>query len=208
MATSGHEVRQAGAMTLRCVAAADIAAQAWRNGGGRTRELLAWPAPDDWTMRVSVAGIDTDGPFSAFPGVERWFAVVEGAGVMLAFGGVERRVVAGDAPLRFDAAPAPRCRLIDGPTVDLNLMLRGGRGVMQPAKSGVAWEAASAVRALFAAVAGLWQGPGETMRVAPRTLAWTDAAPDALGAWTFVADVPGPTVAGWWLGYSPDRAPA
>ena len=57
--------------------------QPWRNGGGVTRELLAWPDGGDWRVRVSVADIDADGPFSAFPGVERWFAVLEGAGVAL-----------------------------------------------------------------------------------------------------------------------------
>jgi len=27
----------------------------WRNGGGVTRELLAWPDSKDWALRVSVA---------------------------------------------------------------------------------------------------------------------------------------------------------
>jgi len=194
-------------MSRRCIVAADIAAQAWRNGGGRTRELLAWPAPDRWTMRVSLADIDADGPFSAFPGVERWFAVVAGAGVALAFGAAEQRVVAGDAPLCFDAALTPRCRLLDGPTVDLNLMLREGRGVMRQVEPGVAWEQAFAIRALFANVAGAWWGNGESVRVAPRTLCWADTANGGRGAWTFVADTPASPVAGWWLGYTPHGAP-
>jgi hypothetical protein len=45
------------------------------------------------------------------------------------------------------------------------------------------------------------------MRVAPRTLAWADAANDDGGAWSFVADTPGPAVPGWWLGYTPQRTP-
>ena len=29
----------------------------WRNGGGVTRELLAWPDSKDWALRVSVADV-------------------------------------------------------------------------------------------------------------------------------------------------------
>jgi uncharacterized protein len=39
------------------VRVAEIAPVAWRNGGGVTRELLAWPDPEDWLLRVSVADI-------------------------------------------------------------------------------------------------------------------------------------------------------
>ena len=52
----------------------------WKNGGGVTRELLRLPAGsgDDWTLRISVADIAADGPFSPFPGITRWFAVLTG----------------------------------------------------------------------------------------------------------------------------------
>jgi environmental stress-induced protein Ves len=104
----------------------------WRNGGGRTRELLAWPQADDWRVRVSVAEIEADGPFSAFPGVERGFAVLQGAGVVLALPGGERRLAAGDAA-HFAGEAAPACRLVAGPTRDLNLMVRrtAGRARLQ-----------------------------------------------------------------------------
>ena len=55
-------------MTLNVVRLEDAAPQAWRNGGGVTRELLTWPNADDWIVRLSVADIEKDGPFSAFPG--------------------------------------------------------------------------------------------------------------------------------------------
>ena len=35
----------------------DVAPVPWRNGGGLTRELLAWPAAQDWAIRISVADI-------------------------------------------------------------------------------------------------------------------------------------------------------
>jgi environmental stress-induced protein Ves len=34
-------------------------------------------------VRLSVADIERDGPFSAFAGLIRWFAVLSGAGVLL-----------------------------------------------------------------------------------------------------------------------------
>ena len=51
----------------------------WRNGGGVTRELLRWPADDGWRLRISVADIHTDGPFSVFAGVQRRNSIGLGA---------------------------------------------------------------------------------------------------------------------------------
>ena len=101
----------------------------WKNGGGVTRELLRLPAGsgDDWTLRISVADIAADGPFSPFPGITRWFAVLTGAGVRLVFPERVLNVRRGDSPLRFDGADAPGCTLLDGPTRDLNVMARADR---------------------------------------------------------------------------------
>lgn len=138
--------------SLRTVRAADVAPAPWRNGGGRTRELFAWPAGADWTLRISLAEIDADGPFSAFPGVQRWFAVLSGAGVDLHFADRTCRLDAASAPFAFDGAAAPGCSLVAGPTRDLNLMLRGAtRGVLLRASSGIAWSDAWRWRAAYAA---------------------------------------------------------
>jgi environmental stress-induced protein Ves len=108
----------------------------WKNGGGVTRELLRWPDDGAWRLRLSLAHIDRDGPFSVFPGVTRWFVVLDGAGVALDFGHGEQCLRPGDAPLRFDGAAAPACRLLDGPTRDLNLMLQGLDGELQAVAAG------------------------------------------------------------------------
>ncbi len=189
----------------RFISASQVAAQAWRSGGGRTRELLAWPSSSDWTVRISLADIDGDGPFSAFPGVQRWFAVVEGAGVALSLGTGDRVVVRGDAPLQFDAAEAPDCRLLVGPTRDLNLMLRDGHGAMRQVQPGEAWAEPFAMRGLFTVAAGRWSGDGEPIDVAKQTLLWTDDANADRSPWTFVAADAEATVLGWWLGYTPHR---
>lgn len=137
-------------MTLQIVHADAVEPTPWRNGGGRTRELLAWPPGPDWKLRISLADIAADGPFSAFPGVQRWFAVLSGAGVVLHFADGDRRLDSSSAPLAFDGAAAPGCSLVAGPTRDLNLMLRSGaNGRMERAASGIAWDAPEPWRACF-----------------------------------------------------------
>jgi environmental stress-induced protein Ves len=148
-------------VSLRSVRASEVEPTPWRNGGGRTRELFTWPAGPDWRLRISVADIAADGPFSAFPGVQRWFAVLSGAGVVLRFAQGERRLDAASAPLAFDGAAAPDCDLVAGPTRDLNLMLRGGaRGRLERAARGAAWDAAEPWRACFVGAPAAWCGAG------------------------------------------------
>jgi uncharacterized protein len=188
---------------MQTVAAAQIEPVPWRNGGGRTRELLAWPEGGGWQVRVSLADIEHDGPFSSFPGVQRWFAVVQGAGVRLRFADAERSVRSGDAPLHFDGAHPPGCSLIDGPTRDLNLMLRGGHGAMVPVTAGAAWDAVFEQRCLFARVAGRLtlrcNEHGDEHPLPAQTLAW------GLGdsPCRFVPDDDdGGAPCGWWMGFT------
>ena len=109
-------------MTLNVVRLEDAAPQPWRNGGGVTRELLKWPNADDWTLRLSVADIKKDGPFSAFPEVQRWIVALTGVGMELGEP-LNFRIEPGMPPYRFQGEYAPMCTLIDGPTRDLNLMI-------------------------------------------------------------------------------------
>ena len=112
-----------------CVDLAALASQPWRNGAGLTRELAAWPSAQDWAWRISLAEVNASGPFSDWPGVSRWFAVLAGAGLSLQVGGASHTLDTDSAPLAFDGASPCSCELRDGPTQDLNLMLRQGRAV-------------------------------------------------------------------------------
>jgi uncharacterized protein len=177
-----------------------VAPQAWRNGGGQTRELWAWPSTGPWQLRISRADIDRDGAFSAFPGVQRWFAVLHGAGVDLQFGDAHHILHAGDPALCFDGAQAPGCRLLDGATQDLNLMACGGEARMERARAHLPWTANHAMRGLYTTAAGVWRA-GAHQRVLPaHTLLWDDAA--AAGPWQFAAEAEG---LAWWLGFSPAK---
>ncbi len=136
------------------VRAGDVVPQLWLNGGGETRTLLSIPADVDWTLRISLACIEKNGPFSAYPGVERWFAVVEGAGVRLSFPNGEVLVKLGDPPICFDGEAGPDCCLIGGPTQDLNLMTRGGAGTISLAEANSSWQEPFARRGFFATSSG------------------------------------------------------
>jgi uncharacterized protein len=102
----------------------------WKNGGGWTTEIAREPAHEhgtvaDFRWRVSIADIESDGPFSSFPGVAREL-------MLLAGGGIELDV--DDAPplrlterfqrVRFDGESRVDCRLLAGPTRDFNVMTR------------------------------------------------------------------------------------
>jgi len=179
----------------RIVTLASCGPQPWRNGGGTTRELLAGPDAPAWQWRLSVADIATDGSFSAYPGVTRWFAVIEGEGVTLALPAGPRTLRPGDAPLAFDGADAPDCRLLAGPTRDLNLMLRGVGGRMEKATAGTAWRPAAHRAGLYARVAGTLHVGDARWALPAASLAWFDAAPAAL----HFLPTGGARHAGWWI---------
>jgi len=97
---------------------------AWKNGGGVTQELLAWPSTEDWCVRLSIATIDKDGAFSALPGVSRWFTVIEGLGINLTLDGQKKTVKQGDDPLRFDGHQQCDAVLLEGKVTAFNVMMR------------------------------------------------------------------------------------
>ena len=114
-------------MTLTVLRAADRKAVPWKNGGGVTREIAAWPPGsgfDDFAWRVSMAEVREDGLFSSFPGVDRILMVLEGELRLTLQGVGVFDLSPSSAPLRFSGA-APVCaNLTAGPVLDLNVMTR------------------------------------------------------------------------------------
>jgi len=98
----------------------------WRNGLGWTREILRLPATgDDWALRLSIAEIEQDAAFSAFPGVERELVLLQGNGVRLRFdSGRTQEVLPPHGRVRFAGEESLRGELLDGVTHDFNLMWR------------------------------------------------------------------------------------
>ncbi|MGN6153165.1 MAG: HutD/Ves family protein [Lysobacteraceae bacterium] len=114
---------------LRPLTAHEYRRERWRNGHGWTREVLRMPeGADDWDWRLSIAEIERDGPFSAFPGIDRELVLLHGNGVRLRFDDGElREVLPPHGRVRFAGERALTGELIDGPTHDLNLMWRRDR---------------------------------------------------------------------------------
>lgn len=200
---------------LTRIAAGDVAPQRWRNGGGWTRELLAWPAPPThWQLRISLATIDAAGPFSLFPGVQRALALVSGAGLLLNIDGHQQRLDPGSEPVRFAGTAAVHAEPLAGPSTDLNLMTVAGRGELLRVAGTDAgtdahpWRSACPQRGLYSAVAGTLSADQASLAVAAGEFVWLgDAAGQPLrfmpaAGGTSAGAAPAPLPA-WWLGYCP-----
>ena len=114
----------------RCIDVGAIAPQRWKNGAGLTREIALGPAGaglDDFGWRLSVAELERDAPFSAFPGIDRCIVVIDGAGMALHdSAGAPVRTLAPLEPWAFEGEHALHARLALGPCRDFNVMTRRG----------------------------------------------------------------------------------
>ncbi|MGY1459757.1 MULTISPECIES: HutD/Ves family protein [unclassified Luteimonas] len=102
----------------------------WRNGLGWTREIHAGSLAgvDGWDWRLSIAEIEANGPYSAFPGVEREQVLLSGEGLVLDFGdGHERMLAPPHGRQRFGGDVAVDARLQGSRAEVFNLMWRPGR---------------------------------------------------------------------------------
>ena len=121
---------------MRIIRQSSFAAVPWKNGGGVTHEAIRVPPDgDSFQWRVSVAQIDASGPFSDFAAYKRFMVLLKGAGVVLKFSSRAGLAPSGGPALRvrelrrvgdleeFDGGLATQCELLNGPCVDLNLMV-------------------------------------------------------------------------------------
>ena len=110
---------------IKIIRRASFTATPWKNGGGITHEAIRVPPGGDvFLWRVSVAQIDSSGPFSDFSGYDRKMVLLQGRGIALEFGSGDKCALRnmGDWA-EFDGAMSTRCELLDGPCVDFNLMV-------------------------------------------------------------------------------------
>lgn len=106
--------------------------EAWANGHGTTTVILREPDTADWNVRISVARVDSAGPFSELPDTRRLLVPLD-APMTLRFPDGRETSATRFGRLEFAGAPAPEGLLPEGPTRDFNLMLRGGaRGELWP----------------------------------------------------------------------------
>ena len=134
----------------------------WKNGGGVTRELACFPPGasfDEFTWRVSIADVHASGPFSAFLGIDRVIALLDGDGMHLQFADGKMHALNEPlAPFSFAGERQLHAELVGTPSRDFNLMLRRDR-----ARGGIDVLRASGVMAsgpdstLLYCASGRWQ---------------------------------------------------
>lgn len=159
---------------------ADYRLTPWKNGAGVTRDVFFHPpgaGHEDFDIRLSLAPITTEGPFSSFPGIDRHITRLSANRLELVFPGAVRaleRLV----PLYFDSVQAPVSQLPEGPAEVLNVMTRRGRWTAQVMPLAPASEPLLAVPdgglVILHAVTGRWQvgeGVGEGADTAPAEVA-------------------------------------
>ena len=105
----------------------------WRNGRGFTLEIAREPSRgEDFAWRLSLADIERDGEFSAYPGYRRALVLVAGSSLHLIFRGhgncflnPTRRGA------RFEGEWKTRCAVPEGRCTDVSLIVRRGRDAGQ-----------------------------------------------------------------------------
>lgn len=124
-------------MPLHLIPANEYRRERWRNGQGWTREIGAGLMPDvaptrPWDWRLSIAEIEQDGPFSAFPGCDRVLMLLSGNGMRLDFeDGAHVDLAPPHGRIAFNGEQGVQCRLLSGPTTDFNAIVYRDRCTMQ-----------------------------------------------------------------------------
>ncbi len=96
----------------------------WKNGGGETTEIFVSPPTGNFDWRVSIAKVNSDGPFSSFAGYERHIMTLSGQGMMLDIEGRGISELELLKPFLFSGDLRVNGTLVDGPVLDFNLMVR------------------------------------------------------------------------------------
>ncbi|RXD57084.1 HutD/Ves family protein [Xanthomonas perforans] len=81
-------------LSSRVIPANEYRRERWRNQLGWTREILRVGDTAQWALRLSIAEIEQDAAFSAFPGIDRELVLLRGHGMRLTFGGGDTDVQA------------------------------------------------------------------------------------------------------------------
>lgn len=102
----------------------------WRNGRGFTLEIAREPAVgQDFAWRLSLADIDCDGEFSAYPGYRRALVLIGGNRLHLKFRGHGSCLLEpARRGARFEGDWQTRCAIPQGRCTDLSLIVRRGPG--------------------------------------------------------------------------------
>lgn len=101
----------------------------WKNGKGVTTEIAVFPegaSVDGFDWRISMAKVPESGPFSAFPGVDRVLAVLEGE-MVLSVGDRPPEALNPSSPAIAFPGDTPTSAVVLHEVTDLNVMIRRGK---------------------------------------------------------------------------------
>ncbi len=114
---------------ITLIPAASFSEVPWKNGRGITHDVLVEPVGagyDASRLRVSIAPITAEGPFSTLPGIERTITLLEPNPLVLLFDDGHELTLEPFSPVTFDSVLAPMSRLPAGPTRVINVMTARG----------------------------------------------------------------------------------
>ena len=120
----------AAATAVRVLSAAGRPAVPWKNGGGVTAQVAVHPPQaglEDFDWRISCAQVDSAGPFSRFPGIDRTIVILEGELSLEVAGRAAVVLTPESAPWEFPGDVASAGGPLAGAVHDLNVMTRRGR---------------------------------------------------------------------------------
>jgi len=150
---------------------ADLAVSRWRNGGGETREIISFPpGADRFGWRASIATLAQDGPFSAFPEIDRVITLLQGDPVLLTASDVQH-LLTPQKPWAFAGELALTAQLQGNISEDFNIMTR--RGEWQ-ATVEVVNTAVSALHGVAWVLGGAWQTADGEKLSAQQGAWWVD----------------------------------
>ncbi|WTW96627.1 HutD family protein [Streptomycetaceae bacterium NBC_01309] len=155
----------------------------WRNGGGDTREIAYVPSEAHghaFAWRTSVATIAADGPFSAFPGVDRTITLLAGDGVTLSADGMPaHELVRVGEPFSFSGDLAIRAALAGGPCRVLNIMAMRGAWAADVRRTSAGTTPRAGGSGVLHVLEGSWQC-GTTTLTAGQGAWWDRESADTL----------------------------
>lgn len=104
----------------------DLIIMPWKNGGGMTAEIARGgkrTKNSDWEWRVSIAVVETNGPFSIFRGIERTMSIIEGNGIDLVSPDGVSFTLSLFKIVKFDGETVLKGRLRHGSVKNFNVMV-------------------------------------------------------------------------------------
>lgn len=118
-------------MSIRIIDSSTARQLPWKNGKGVTLELAIAPPDADlsnFEWRISSARVESAGPFSHYPGIDRSLGLLSGAGLRLTLGEHPSLDLDWHNPvLSFAGERDIQAELLAGPVQDFNLMSLRGR---------------------------------------------------------------------------------